>query len=457
PAGVTFTAISGGHYHNLAIGSDGATYAWGLNTSGQLGDGTLTRRNVPVRVAPGAVPAGVTFTAIDGGERHSLAIGSDGAGYAWGNNSRGQLGDGTTSTNAAGSLSPVRVTPGAVPVGVTFTAISGGYSHSLAIGSDGAGYAWGRNDDGSLGDGTTTPRLNPVQVAQPAGVPITALAAGYRHSLAIVGGASDSTPPVITPQVAGTVGDNGWYTSDVTVTWNVTDPDSTVSSSTDCAPVTLTADTTGTTLTCGATSAGGTSSQSVALTRDATAPVITCPPAPTFILGQATTPITGSASDATSGLATSTTPSAATDSSSVGAKTVNLTATDNAGNTSTVTCGYNVHYAFTGFLNPVDNTEVNIVKAGQAIRVTFSLGGDQGLAVLNGSPSISWTSCTGGDTNDLTDDAVAASSSGLKYDSASGTYTYVWKTDKSWANRCGTLHVKLADGTDHTAQFQFKK
>ena len=82
----------------------------------------------------------------------------------------------------------------------------------------------------------------------------------------------DSTAPVITPTITGTLGNNGWYTSNVTVSWSVVDSQSTVSSTTGCGSTTISTDTTGTTLTCSATSAGGTSSQSVTIKRDATAP-----------------------------------------------------------------------------------------------------------------------------------------------------------------------------------------
>jgi len=85
---------------------------------------------------------------------------------------------------------------------------------------------------------------------------------------------SDSTPPVITPFVVGTLGKNGWYVSDVTVTWSVSDPESTISSTTGCDPTAINYDTAGITLTCQATSAGGTSSESVTIKRDATAPTI---------------------------------------------------------------------------------------------------------------------------------------------------------------------------------------
>ena len=85
---------------------------------------------------------------------------------------------------------------------------------------------------------------------------------------------TDSTAPVINPTVTGTQGNNGWYTSNVDVSWSVTDPESAVSSQSGCGATSVTSDTNGTTFTCQATSAGGTSSKSVTIKRDATAPVI---------------------------------------------------------------------------------------------------------------------------------------------------------------------------------------
>ena len=91
--------------------------------------------------------------------------------------------------------------------------------------------------------------------------------------------AGDPTPPAIVPTVEGQLGENGWYTGDVTVTWSVVDPQSSVVTS-GCATTKITADTAGTTLTCIATSDGGTSSASVTVRRDATPPVVTCTPTP---------------------------------------------------------------------------------------------------------------------------------------------------------------------------------
>lgn len=117
----------------------------------------------------------------------------------------------------------------------------------------------------------------------------------------------DSTAPVITYGVTGMLGDNGWYTSDVTVTWTVNDPESTITSTSGCDPSTISADTAGTTLTCTATSTGGTASNSVTIKRDATAPAISAsfdPATPDGDNGWYTTPVTVhfDCSDALSGL-----------------------------------------------------------------------------------------------------------------------------------------------------------
>jgi YVTN family beta-propeller protein len=87
---------------------------------------------------------------------------------------------------------------------------------------------------------------------------------------------TDSTPPNIQPTITGTIGNNGWYVDDVEVSWSVTDPESSISSSTGCNNSTFTADATGITVTCSATSGGGTEIQSVTIKRDATGPGISC-------------------------------------------------------------------------------------------------------------------------------------------------------------------------------------
>jgi hypothetical protein len=118
-----------------------------------------------------------------------------------------------------------------------------------------------------------------------------------------------------------------------------------------------------------------------------------------------------------------------------------------------------VLYAFTGFLQPVDNPAVvNKVKAGRSIPVKFSLAGDHGLAVLQaGSPTTTAFSCGSLTSEDLIEETVSASSSGLTYDATANQYNYVWKTNTGWANGCRRLVLTLKDGTRHEALFHFVK
>lgn len=158
--------------------------AWGGNTLGQLGDGTTTNKFTPVEI-----PGLGRLVSIAAGLFHTLAVKDDGTVWAWGDNRFGQLGDGTTSNKST----PVQVT------GLTsVVAVAAGPFHSLAVKSDGTVWAWGLNYSGELGDGTTTNRLTPVQV--PGLTDVIAVAGGggayvlitatvtpacYEHSLAL--------------------------------------------------------------------------------------------------------------------------------------------------------------------------------------------------------------------------------------------------------------------------------
>ncbi|XTZ13904.1 Ig-like domain repeat protein [Micromonospora echinospora] len=175
PAGTRITAIAAGGLHSLGLTSTGTVLAWGDNDSGQLGNGTTTDSNVPV---PVALPAGTRITAIAAGSAHSLALTSTGTMLAWGYNGYGQLGNGTNTHSRV----PV---PVALPAGTRITAIAAGYDHSLGLTSTGTMFAWGHNYRGQLGNGTTTDSNVPVPVALPAGTRITAIAGGSAHSLAL--------------------------------------------------------------------------------------------------------------------------------------------------------------------------------------------------------------------------------------------------------------------------------
>jgi len=162
---LTPTAVAGGRvFGELAAGSAhtcgrtaaGEVFCWGHNDAGQLGDGTVANRLLPT-----AVSGGLTFThlAADVGGTHSCALDAAGAAYCWGDNARGQLGDGTHAN---------RLTPTAVVGGLTFAELSAGGLHTCGIiTAAGVGYCWGANDQGQLGDNTRTDRLVPVEVMHP--------------------------------------------------------------------------------------------------------------------------------------------------------------------------------------------------------------------------------------------------------------------------------------------------
>ena len=137
-------------------------------------------------------------------------------------------------------------------------------------------------------------------------------------------------------------------------------------------------------------------------------------------------------------------------------------ALDRAGNPGSAGVTYDVIYDFDGFFSPVDDLPVlNRVKAGSAIPVKFSLGGDQGLDIFaeaDGSsfPRSEPIPCGSTDPVDRVEQTVTASSSGLTYDATTGLYTYVWKTSRGWTG-CRQLVVRLDDGREYTANFQFLK
>jgi len=173
------SAASAGKLHSLFLKKDGSVWAVGWVGSGALGDGfsvDLEKKPADLydqkkgegiqRVTPVRVMEG--GAAISAGWGHSLFLKQDGSVWASGENEDGRLGDGTTSDKS----SPV-------PIMQEVAAISAGFGHSLFLRKDGSAWATGRNDQGQLGDGTTTNRTTPVQVM----TDVAAISAGGNHSL----------------------------------------------------------------------------------------------------------------------------------------------------------------------------------------------------------------------------------------------------------------------------------
>jgi CSLREA domain-containing protein len=113
---------------------------------------------------------------------------------------------------------------------------------------------------------------------------------------------------------------------------------------------------------------------------------------------------------------------------------------------------------FKGFLPPINNVRTNPIHPGKGVPIQFILGGDHGLAIFaSGSPSSAQIACPLSDASGDVLPTVTAGNSELSYDPSTDTYTYVWKTDKSWAGTCRRLFVTFADGSVRTADFSFDR
>lgn len=165
-------AISVGNWHTCALNSNGAVKCWGDNSRGQLGDGTTTNRNTPTDV----VGLSSEIVSISNGDIHTCAVTSQGEALCWGANGAGQLGDGTTIQ---------RLTPtGVFGLASGVVSISSAYRHTCAIISGGEVMCWGDNQNGAIGDGTNTNRLTPTNVISLA-ESVTALTTGLGHTCAL--------------------------------------------------------------------------------------------------------------------------------------------------------------------------------------------------------------------------------------------------------------------------------
>jgi alpha-tubulin suppressor-like RCC1 family protein len=237
PDGHRWTSVAVGLGHTCAIRDDASLWCWGLNDSGQLGDGTTTDRVSPVQIrreslwtgvaagdkhtcairddaalwcwgtgpaaAPGARPAPPTpdpapdptpvpvptpvptgqvirWLGVQARGLNTCAIDSADDLWCWGENSHGQVGDGTTTARSE----PVRVDPqDKSPDGVPWITVSPGNGFTCGTRADKSLWCWGRNEDGAVGDGTDVDRRRPVQIAPD--TPWTTVRAGHDHACAL--------------------------------------------------------------------------------------------------------------------------------------------------------------------------------------------------------------------------------------------------------------------------------
>ncbi len=162
----TWASVSAGYYYTVAIKNDGTLWAWGRNSAGQLGDGTTVNRNVPTRIGNAT-----DWAAVSAGGDTTVALKTNGALWAWGSNT----GDGTTIAKKV---------PTRIGSATNWASVSSGGTHALATRADGTLWAWGRNTAGQLGNGFAGPDWKvPTQIGSATNW--ATVSAGHEHSMAI--------------------------------------------------------------------------------------------------------------------------------------------------------------------------------------------------------------------------------------------------------------------------------
>jgi YVTN family beta-propeller protein len=440
-------AAPGGAFQSLALG---ASFSCGIQANSEL---ACWGRDDDGQSSP---PAG-TFTHIAAEAFYACGIQTDGEAACWGSNAQGQQG---------------------VPSG-RFIALSTGRTSACGLRVDGLVDCWGSNayseapqfelQPGSLPNGNlaeaysqavTFTNSNPNDVRPPYALqsPVLALVGDLPPGLSMdASGLISGTPtqagsydftvlaedangfhaeadytivinlsaPIITPQITGTMGSNGWYVGNVSLSWSVVDPETPVTSTTGCGNVVRTVNTTGTSYTCEATSDGGTNSVTVTIKLDKNKPIL----APTVndarpLLNNPNVVASANATDAVSGIASAS--CGVADTSTIGLKTITCTATDAAGNVGTNTTAFRVVYGFVGFTGVTASWNSAVLD--QPIEVQYQLvdffgAGVAGVAAPSRTPVV--VACPAGPGA-----ATVPSGNPVGFaDLGGGNYRIVWQGD----------------------------
>jgi alpha-tubulin suppressor-like RCC1 family protein len=168
--GRQFRQVSAGSAHGCGVTPSDRAFCWGQNSNGQLGDGSNPR----VSLVPVLVAGGHPFRQVDAGGAHTCAVTTTDRAFCWGNGRNGQIGDGKTF---------LRFTPRRVAGGLLFDRVSAGEFHSCGETPGNRAYCWGSSNTGQLGDGTMTQRLTPVPVV--GGLTFSQVSAGGHHTCGV--------------------------------------------------------------------------------------------------------------------------------------------------------------------------------------------------------------------------------------------------------------------------------
>jgi alpha-tubulin suppressor-like RCC1 family protein len=210
--GLAFRRLSLGISHTCGITAGGGDYCWGRNSEGQLGDGTLIERNQPVEVS-----GDLEFAVLSAGGLHSCALTPDGAAYCWGSGAQGQLGNNSSGVGVRLDV------PTPVSGGLAFDSLDAGGLHTCGVASGGAVYCWGSDGSGALGtaaDETCDDGLGNVFPCSPTPTAVTSalafasVSAGVAHTCAV---ARDGAAYCWGRNVDGQLGDGSTSTSPVPV------------------------------------------------------------------------------------------------------------------------------------------------------------------------------------------------------------------------------------------------